>query len=198
MAFLGLWFPIEDSNNPKSPVYFANGQYILMDRDLYEKVKGHEAVKGAFLEDFAMMEIAKTEGYRAECALGTKIFGTRMYDSFAAIWQGWRRIYLHAFRRKPITLFGRFLSVLLFSVLPFIAFLLLLPAAIEHPSANGVIVGTLAAVLFLIIATCWKTYGIVQADRLYVLFHPVGAFLTAMILLDAWWMAISGKKTVWR
>jgi len=198
MGYLGLWFPIEDINNPEKPVYFANGQYILMDRALYEKIKCHEAVKGAFLEDFAMMEIAKTEGYRAECALGTEIFGTRMYESFTAIWQGWRRIYLYAFRRKSVTIFRRFLSVLFFSVLPFIAFLFLFPAALEDPGANGFVLATLAALLLLIIATSWKTCAIVKANRLYVLLHPVGCFLIAMILLDAWWMAILGKKTVWR
>jgi len=198
MGYIGLWFPIEKINTAESSVYFANGQYILMDRALYESIGGHEEVKGAFLEDFAMMEIAKTEGCRTECAFGTEVFGTRMYDSFSGIWRGWRRIYLHAFKRNPIDLFGRFLAMLLFSVFPFIAFFLLLPAALTHPAANMLLLGGLATLLVLIIATSWKTYTIMKANRRYVLLHPVGGFFLAMILLNACWMAILAKETDWR
>ena len=169
-----------------------------MDRRLYEKVKGWQAVKNEILEDFAMMECVKSRGYKAECGLGMDIFGTRMYESLAQIWRGWRKIYLYAFKRNPVALLGRFLSVVFFSVIPFVSFLMLFPMALNHPDAHGFELGALTVLLVLIIATSWKTYGIMKANRLYVLLHPVGGFFIAMILLDACWMAISGKEPAWR
>ena len=46
MAMLGLWFPIQKINDPDSKIYFGNGQYLLIKRKLYEKLGGHEGVKG--------------------------------------------------------------------------------------------------------------------------------------------------------
>ncbi|MCH7882006.1 MAG: hypothetical protein IIB69_10640, partial [Proteobacteria bacterium] len=128
MTYLGLWFPIQKINDRRSKVYFANGQFILMERSLYESIGGHKAVRAAFLEDFAMMEKAKKMGAPICCALGVNVYGTRMYDSFQSIWRGWRRIFLHAFCEQPWELCRKMLSVLFFSVLPFA---LLLPLTVE-------------------------------------------------------------------
>jgi len=139
---------------------------------------------------------------RSSQKLPARHFGSRvrkrMYDSFVAIWRGWRRIYLHAFNRKPNPLLMRFLGIIVFSIVPFTSFLMLLPMALRSPETDGFLLGALAALLIFIIGTSWKTYGIVKANRLYAFLHPVGSFFIAMILFDAFWMAMAKKKTVWR
>lgn len=198
MAFLGLWCPIQKANDPRSPVVLANGQYLLMRRSLYEKIGGHEKVRGEFLEDYAMMRAAKGFNARGECAFGTRLYGTRMYESLAAIWRGWRRIYLHAFQKNLRSLLAKFLSVMIFSVLPFALLPFLTAAAFQMPKAYGFLWGALIPILIFILATAWKTYGIVGAKRAYAFLHPVAALFIAMILLDAYGVAAGKRPTKWR
>lgn len=198
MGFTGLWFPPDQVNDPHSPVYFGNGQYILIERKHYEKLGGHSAVRGEFLEDFALMKKSKDAGARSQCALGVNIYGTRMYDSFAAIWRGWRRIYLHAFRQQPWVLVAKTLSVFFFSVIPFAGFIPVAIAYSQHPEQTGMVFGFHAVLLLFIIVTAWKTYSLVKANRLYALLHPIAALVIGMILMDAAWMAFAKHETKWR
>ena len=186
MAFLGLWFPLEKVNDPKSPLYFANGQYLLMKRSLYQKTGGHKAVAGEFLEDFALMQKTKQLGAKAQCGFGQSVYGTRMYDSFDTIWRGWRRIYLHAFQRKPLTLVRKALVVLVFSVLPFALY------AFSHGGHFSTLV------IAVLVVICWRAYTVVRAKGAYALFHPLAALIIFLILTDAARMAFLKEKTFWR
>ena len=195
MAFLGLWFPLERVNDSKSPLYFANGQYLMIRRSLYEKLGGHQAVAGEFLEDFALMHLAKESGVKAACGFGTRVYGTRMYDSFDSIWKGWRRIYLHAFRRKPAPLLLRAFDVFTFSVLPVFFYLLGLAAGFFHSS---LLAGVSALILGFILLISIGGYHTVRAKKEYALFHPFAALIVTLILCDAARMALTKEKTQWR
>ncbi len=188
MAFLGLWFPIQKINDPASKVYFGNGQYILISRRLYQKLGGHDGVRAEFLEDFGLAKKVKEGNFRGECALGTGVYGTRMYESFGAIWRGWRRIYLHAFCKNPAVLLMHAVETFTFSVLPFIAFFLS-PAGIR---------GGFLAICILAWIISFRAYKIVDAKKSFAFFHPAAALLIFLYLLDACKIAVTGQKTVWR
>ena len=82
-------------NDPSLPDAAANGQFLLIRRDAYEKVGGHRAVADAVLEDVALARRIKQAGFRLHFASGQGIAQTRMYRSFAALWQGWaKNLYL--------------------------------------------------------------------------------------------------------
>lgn len=198
MGYLGLWFPMEKVNNPKSDLYFANGQYLLIRRDLYEKIGGHEEVKGEFLEDFALMKKAKERKAKAHCILGATIYGTRMYNSLAQSWRGWRRIYLHAFRQNAVKLVLKGLNLFCFSFLPFILFIPLLNAFFTNPAAYGIALGLACLTLILILTSSWIAYGLVRAKRSFVGLHPLAAILMIGILFDAGKMAFRKQETKWR
>ncbi|MFA6599909.1 MAG: glycosyltransferase family A protein [Candidatus Omnitrophota bacterium] len=199
MGFLGLWFPFEKVNQPKSREVFGNGQFLLIRRELYGRLGGHEAVRQEFLEDYALVRKAKAAGAKIECAFGIRLYGTRMYDSFTAIWRGWRRIYLHAFEQKPLTLALRALSVLFFSVVPFLALIpLAISAYVKHSQIAQGLLAAEASLLLLIWIIAWQTYGLIRAQRLYALLHPLAAVVVGMILLDASIMAATKQETKWR
>lgn len=198
MAFLGLWFPIEKINNPKSKVYFGNGQYLLIKKSHYEKIGGHAAVKEKFLEDFWLVKKTKEIGARSECAFEMDIYGTRMYDSFSSIWNGWRRIFLHAFEQKPLPLLARFFSTLFCSVIPFACFIPLSILASNSPSIYGITWALCLPLFALIFVTAWKATAIVKAKKIYALLHPLASLILAMILLDAFFMAVAKTPTKWR
>lgn len=197
-SFIGLWFPIQKINNPKSEKYFANGQYALLNRTHYEKIGGHAAVKGEFLEDFAMMKKTKEVGARGLVGVGVHLYGTHMYDGLPQIWRGWRRIYLHGFNRNPFTLTRKAFGLLLFSVLPFVVSPYLHWLAWKAPSTYLLTDIILHISLINIFAVAWKASGVIRAKRLYSFLHPLGAFMLALIFFDAIHVAVTGKKTKWR
>ncbi len=197
MALMGYWFPLEKINDPASKVYFGNGQYLLMHRRAYEAAGGHTAVKGEFLEDFALFKKTKQAGLPCAAAIGIDFFGTRMYDTFARMWRGWRRIYLHAFERRTLSLAARALGLILFSVFPFAW---LIAAALGwHWGSQSEGLGVLAlAVAAIAIATSWKAYKVIGASRKYAWLHPLAALIIAGILVDAARVAITKSQTKWR
>jgi len=82
-------------NDPSLPDAAANGQFLMIHRDAYEKIGGHLAVADAVLEDVALARRVKEAGFRLHFASGQGIAQTRMYRSFAAMWQGWtKNLYL--------------------------------------------------------------------------------------------------------
>src|SRR5713226_5714664 len=90
-ARLAQNFSYADVSDPSSPVAAANGQYLLIRRDAYEAIGGHRSVSGDVLEDVALARRAKQAGFRLYFAPGQGIARTRMYRSFAAMWQGWTK-----------------------------------------------------------------------------------------------------------
>ncbi|MHB8411648.1 MAG: glycosyltransferase family 2 protein [Candidatus Acidiferrales bacterium] len=82
-------------NDPSAPDAAANGQFLLIRRNAYEKIGGHRAVANEVLEDVALAQRAKRAGVRLHFASGEGIARTRMYRSFGAMWQGWtKNLYL--------------------------------------------------------------------------------------------------------
>ncbi len=84
-------FPYERVSDPASPDAAANGQFLLVARDAYEAVGGHQALPDAILEDVELARRFKAAGFRLHFASGQGIARTRMYRTFAAMWQGWTK-----------------------------------------------------------------------------------------------------------
>jgi cellulose synthase/poly-beta-1,6-N-acetylglucosamine synthase-like glycosyltransferase len=78
-------------NDPSLPDAAANGQFLMIRRDAYEKIGGHRAVADAVLEDVALARRIKQAGFRLHFTSGKGIAQTRMYRTFGAMWQGWRK-----------------------------------------------------------------------------------------------------------
>lgn len=82
-------------NDSSLPDAAANGQFLLILRDAYQKIGGHLAVADAVLEDVALARRVKQAGFQLHFASGQGIAQTRMYRTFAAMWQGWaKNLYL--------------------------------------------------------------------------------------------------------
>ena len=71
----------------------------MIRRDAYDAIGGHASVAGEVLEDVALAKRAKAAGYRIWFGPGKGIVRTRMYRSFDAMWEGWKKnLYLAAGR----------------------------------------------------------------------------------------------------
>jgi hypothetical protein len=88
---LARHFSFAEVSNPESTAAAANGQFLLIRRDVYEKIGGHRAVAGEVLEDVALARRVKQAGHRIYFAPGQGIVRTRMYRSFGEMWPGWTK-----------------------------------------------------------------------------------------------------------
>lgn len=84
-------FRFVDVNDPRKSAAAANGQFILIRRDAYDAVGGHASISGEVLEDVALAGRVKAAGYRIWFGSGKGIVRVRMYRSFAALWEGWKK-----------------------------------------------------------------------------------------------------------
>jgi glycosyltransferase involved in cell wall biosynthesis len=78
-------------SDPKFPDAAANGQYLMVLRDVYESVGGHAAVAAEILEDVVLARNVKRAGYSIYFTAPLGVVRTRMYRSFGAMWQGWTK-----------------------------------------------------------------------------------------------------------
>lgn len=62
------------------------GQFMLIERVAYQRVGGHETVKGRILENFLLAEQLRALGVPLRCRSGRGVFAFRMYP------QGWREL----------------------------------------------------------------------------------------------------------
>lgn len=88
---LGKQFSFDDVNDPRKSAAAANGQFLLIRRDAYEAVGGHAGVAAVVLEDVALAKRVKHAGFRIWFGSGKGIVRARMYRSFPAMWEGWRK-----------------------------------------------------------------------------------------------------------
>jgi glycosyltransferase involved in cell wall biosynthesis len=84
-------YTFERVSDPELPDAAANGQFVLVERDVYESVGGHRAIANELLEDVALARLVKRSGSQLYFASGLGIVRTRMYRSFGAMWEGWTK-----------------------------------------------------------------------------------------------------------
>src|ERR1700683_2859852 len=55
-------FSFERINDPRLPDAAANGQFLMIRRDVYESIGGHAAIRSRILEDVALAHLVKSSG----------------------------------------------------------------------------------------------------------------------------------------
>jgi glycosyltransferase involved in cell wall biosynthesis len=114
-------FSYDHVNDPASSAAAANGQFLMIRRDVYDSIGGHLGVAGEVLEDVAIATRVKQSGHRLWFGSGNGLVRTRMYRSFGAMWEGWKKNLYRLVGGTPWAVFRE-----LESSLPWIPFLLIL------------------------------------------------------------------------
>jgi len=89
-AELAKTYRPKEVSDPLSSAAAANGQYLLIRRDVYDAVGGHPAVAHAILEDVELARRVKQAGYKLQFRTSDAL-STRMYRSVGQMWEGWRK-----------------------------------------------------------------------------------------------------------
>ncbi|HEU5399898.1 MAG TPA: glycosyltransferase family 2 protein [Terriglobales bacterium] len=93
--------------DPTSPVAAANGQYLLIRRDVYNKVGGHAAVAGDLLEDVALAVRVKEAGGKLRFRVGNGEVSARMYRTLDQLVEGWTKNLTLLFPKAKVLAYQR-------------------------------------------------------------------------------------------
>ena len=99
---LARQYPLNRVNHPDrgSRRAFANGQFMLFRSESYRAIGGHEAVKGAILEDIAFARKIFRADMQGGLLLADNMLRCSMYDSWSEFVRGWKRIYTESANRE--------------------------------------------------------------------------------------------------
>lgn len=202
MTALSVGFSPRKVNDPKRRDAIANGQFIFIQRSVYDAIGGHESVKDQIVEDKAISERVKWSGYHLIVADGMKVASTRMYTSLPEMWEGWtKNIYLGL--REQIGLmvlgaFGALVTVIAALVLPLWPLLGLF--WFFHGggcTAMAIIIEALILWSVLIYVRSMVAHNM-NIPRWYALTTPLGAAILAAMMFSSTWKVISGQGVTWR
>lgn len=186
------------NNNDRVKTAFANGQFMLMSRKVYDAIGGHDAVKDRYCEDVEIAARMKRADYRPRIAWGNNWAAVRMYSSLPGIFRGWSRIYYAARVGSPWrTLLGAiFLLVCCFTAYAALAwgiYRLIHPANVLYGSW---VVAAIAhvAIMYWFLGTLYQWSG---NPRKNAFFFPVAGPMLLGIMIRALYMCVT-KKVTWR
>ena len=176
-------FSYDQVNDPKAPIAAANGQFLLIRRDVYDAIGGHSGVAGEVLEDIAIALLVKQAGHRIWFASGEGLVRTRMYTSFGAMWEGWQKNLYRLMGGTPWAVVRE-----MESTLPWIPFLLIL-LGLKFPFLFFL------GILFLIARQ--TIYGLDLARNHYpfsfIFYYVPGVFLYAGVLWASYRSHVKGR-----
>jgi len=196
---LALGFDVERVHDPDDPLAIANGQFILIRRAVYQAVGGHAAIRASIVEDKDLAERVKHAGYRLVLGDGRALATTRMYTSLGEMWEGWtKNVYLGTRGRPGLLLFGAFASLLGAFVLPGTLIASLLWAWHGGGGAAWGVFAEASLLTTVLLYQRGRFARLFDISAAWGLTFPLGAALTAAIILTSAFLVLSGRGVTWK
>jgi chlorobactene glucosyltransferase len=191
MCFL----PLSQVWNSRNTAFaFACGQFILFRRAFYEKIGGHAAVRTALVEDVWLVKATKRAGGKAMVFNGIDVVSCRMYESLAAVWQGFSKNLFAGVNYNYAGMFGIVLMMSACFIAPY--FFVLFSFFVEPFSVAWfwlpLVHIVLAMAMRLIIA--WRF----KLPTLSAWLHLLSIGLFVAIALNSMQLIWSGKGAEWK
>lgn len=188
-ADLARTYPPRRVNDPNDPTVAANGQYLLVRREVYENLGGHNAVAYKILEDVELARLFKVSHHPVWFRQGSGLVSARMYRSFPAMVAGWTKNLGLLFQRPLLLAACRTLEFLAISGVTIAVVL-----ALIHRSYFEAEV--FASVALLVGILFWRRVRQAHFPFLANLASLVGLPMFAWLLVRSWWhMRVRGAVT---
>ena len=199
VSSLALWFKSDKVNDAKSDVTLANGQFLLIRKEAYEKVGGNESVKNEVVEDVELAKKIRGAGYSLQFLNGTRIYSTRMYSSLKEIQTGWTRIFTYLFNKNIPSILQKIFLFLFFSLLPFAV----LAAEkvfwiLKSSYFNSMLLLLSATVCGWIVLIRFIGNRLLKTSPWYAFLHPLGSLVMIWILSSCVGRILFNKPSAWR
>src|SRR5687767_5503994 len=202
MTALSVGFSPRKVNAPNSKAAIANGQFIMIKRSVYDAIGGYESVRDQIVEDKAIAEQVKWNGYHLVVANGYAVARTRMYTSLPEIWEGWtKNIYLGLRDLPALLILGAFGAVVLLVTTLFLPIWPLL-GFLWYFQGGGwlavtVIIKSLIMWGFLIYMRA-RVARVMGISPWYAFTTTLGTGVFAAMMLTSAWRVLSGKGVTWK
>lgn len=183
-------------HRPPKPVAF--GGFLLFKKETYEKIGGHERVKGSIIEDIDLARAIQRTGHRLNLLFGCPQFLTaRMYLHLRHMWEGVSK----SIRGLTVwqLLLGAYVCFSIF-VLPWLA----IPVALGDQWLNGwdpLNTGVLALGVSLsgvALLSRWYLARTLHLDHSCPYGQPLGGFVLVAMLLNAMLRVVFGQGAYWK
>ncbi len=193
---LAVHYPFARINNPDFPDAAANGQFLMILREAYEKVGGHHAIADQVLEDVALARRVKGAGFSIYFTAPMGTVQTRMYRSFPAMWEGWTKNLYPLMGGSPRRMAAELLEVLpCAEIFGLALFWWLLVRAHRAPVWSQLALAFLA-LLFRSLKTNFSLYRNPNPLANIQYFIP-GVCLYSAVLVSSWWKNTRGA-VLWK
>jgi chlorobactene glucosyltransferase len=165
----------------------ANGQFILIRREIYQRVGGHAAVANHLVEDVGLARAVAAgipDGLRLTSCDGTALVQCRMYHSFPDLWEGFTKNLWPLFENDFVAFTILVLSQVVVFALPFFV----------APWLASWDLWLLLCLILLLRVGITLRY---RTSWISVLFHPLGYLLALAIALNSLRRSL-GKGVTWK
>jgi GT2 family glycosyltransferase len=202
---LAATYPPAKVNDPARTVAAANGQFLLVRRDVYEKIGGHRAVRGAILEDVELAALVKRRKLGLRFRYAPEAVSARMYRSFGAMWEGWTKNLALLFGNAPALAGMRLLQLGVLAGIP--ALMALLAWGMNGAHTFALRAGALGAPMAIAalgvvwLRAVWGFYSRVAKSNFQLrdcVWSPLGIPLYAALLWRSWFLHNVLRQVVWK
>jgi len=193
MLALQVLMPMDKAMDPEDRRSIAAGAFILIERGWYDHIGGHEAVANKVVEDINLSRVLKAQGATLRVAWAKDHLWCRMYDGFAAQWEGLTKNAFAGLDYSWWRAAGVIGGALIANVLPPIYLLIALVWFIAVPSwlsGTALVSGVLATILSM--RALYQVRKVTDLPRWYGLTMPVGSGLYLAILIASMWRSVRG------
>ena len=202
MTALSVGFSPRKVNDPARKDAIANGQFILIKRSVYQAIGGHESVKDQIVEDKAISEQVKWNGYRLIVADGMLVARTRMYTSLSEMWEGWtKNIYLGLREQTSLLLLGVFGALVALIAALFLPVWPILGIAWYIRTSSWMALTVVVESLLLwayLIYTRGRVANKMKISEWYAFTTPLGAAVFAAMMITSAFRVLTGKGVTWK
>ena len=175
---------------------FANGQFMMFDKGVYDAIGGHESVKDAILEDIAFARRIMYQKHRGGLLLADTMLRCRMYDTWSEYTRGWKRIYTESANREIKRLRRYALRTPIVTTLfPVCSLTLVVLSVVPNVYPLGLAVGSIALIAWFVGLT--MVYRMSHAPLRDLPMSLIGALLTGRIFWAAAQDLATGTPTSW-
>ncbi|WP_238324780.1 glycosyltransferase [Pseudacidobacterium ailaaui] len=193
---LALAYPPAKVSDPESRVAAANGQFLLIEREAYFQIGGHEAVARSLLEDVELASMAKRRKLGLRFRYAPDAVSTRMYRGFRQMCEGWTKNLALLFGNPLSTAAWKLLDILLLFGLPVLAWYVPWPVSMTTPWLT-------ARLLLLLVwfRTLWRFYRRVMKSNFPFVDCMLSVFglpLFIWLLWRSWFGHTVAKRVVWK
>lgn len=197
VSSIALWFDPRKVNDPKSPTVIANGQFILVDRAVYESVGGSECVKDRVVEDVELARRVRASGHTVRFLDGTLLYATRMYSTLTEIKTGWTRIFTHLFEKNVWAVLHKIFLFLFFSIAPFVFLSVEVAAWMSGAGTSPALYGSMIVCALIVLIRVIGNLR-VRTSPAYALLHPLGSIVMVWILVICVFRIVADRPSPWR